>query len=57
MGAVLPPLMGFENSLSAAGSIAMLAGVTQLCFILFAKEYGVLTQISPKQKKSKNIGQ
>lgn len=56
-GAVLPPLLGFENSLSAAGSIAVLAGLTQLCFILFAPEYGVLAQIAPKQKKSKNMGQ
>ena len=56
-GAVLPPLLGFENSLSAAGSIAVLAGLTQLCFIVFAPEYGVLAQIEPKKKKSKNIGQ
>lgn len=57
MGAVLPPLLGFENSLSAAGSIAVLAGAIQLCFILFAPVYGVLAQITPKQKKSKNMGQ
>ncbi len=56
-GAVLPPLLGFENSLSAAGSIAVLAGATQLCFILFAPEYGVLAQIVHKDKKSKNMGQ
>lgn len=57
IGAVLPPMLGFENSLSAAGSIAALAGLAQLCFILFASEYGVLAQMPSKHKKSKNLGQ
>ncbi|WP_068318246.1 metal ABC transporter permease [Polycladidibacter hongkongensis] len=40
--AFLPPMLGFDGSVSAAGMIAVVAGLLQLAAMLFAPRYGVV---------------
>ncbi len=51
IGAILPISLGFENSVSAAGAIALTCGLTQILFILFAPEYGIFVKSSKNTKK------
>lgn len=48
IGAVLPLTLGFENSVSAAGSIAIVAGCILALSVLFAPQYGYFMKIRAK---------
>lgn len=50
-GAILPITLGFENSISAAGSIAVLSGIILMLCIIFAPEYGILVKTRNTMKK------
>jgi hypothetical protein len=43
--AFAPPLLGFPSSVSAAGTIALVAGVFQMAAMLLAPRYGALRRL------------
>lgn len=48
IGGLLPLTLGFENSISAAGSIAVIAGLITFLSILFAPQYGYFSKTLEK---------
>lgn len=52
LGALAPLWLGFENSMNAAGSIAITAGIVQSLAMLFAPQYGYIAGMQRKLSQS-----
>ena len=55
LGAFVPLWLGYENSLSASGMMAVVAGLTLACAVVFAPSYGVLARSVRQWKLALNM--